>query len=340
MSRKRVTIADVAAKAGVDPGLVSKVLNNRPGFSIRESTRLRVHSAAQELDYRPSMAARSLRTSKTGAIGVLIPAFTNPIWSEILDAAESEADRRGYTLLAGIAGNDPQTGDQRPSRFLDLARSGSVDGLLVASTLQDSDLQAGFEGIPWLHINRRPDISRRHLVLDDTAGVAKAAQHLIDLGHTRIGYLSGPLDTDSGRRRLKGFEQAMTESGLSHSAFVESTYDLGSGVQALTALLDGHPDLTGIICASFATAAGAVAAAQVRGIGIPSQISLISVHDIEMAAAFGPPLTTVRMPLEELGRRGVELLLDNDAAVEIDEMITSPITVVERESTAPPTSVS
>lgn len=336
MGRKRVTIADVAAKAGVDPGLVSKVLNNRPGFSIRETTRQRVHDAAHELDYRPSMAARSLRTSKTGAIGVLLPAFTNPIWSEILDAAESEADRRGYTLLAGIAGTDPQTGDRRPSRFLDLARSGSVDGLLVASTLQDSDLKAGFEGIPWLHINRRPDVSRRHLVLDDTAGVATAAEHLIDLGHTKIGYLSGPLDTDSGRRRLTGFKQAMTSRGLSHHAFVESTYELSSGAQAMNSLVDRSPDLTGIVCASFATAAGAVAAAQVRGISIPEQLSIISVHDIEMAAAFGPPLTTVRMPLEELGRRGVELLLDNDANVEIDEMITSPIAVVERRSTAPP----
>lgn len=335
MDAKRVTIAQVAAKAGVDPGLVSKVLNNRPGFSIRESTRERVHQTAKELDYRPNMAARSLRTTKTGAIGVLIPSFTNPIWSAILDAAESEADRRGYTLFAGIAGNDPETGGRRPSRFLDLARSGSVDGLLVASTLQDTELERGFEGIPWLHINRRPDISSRHLVLDDKAGVKLATEHLLDLGHHHVGFLSGPLDTDSGRRRLDGFVEAMSASGHPTSAVVESNYDLRSGARALTALLEHHSDITGIVCASFSTAAGAISAAQVRGIDIPNDVSIISLHDIEIAEDFGPPLTTVRMPLLELGRRGVELLLDKNSAEPIDEMITSPITVVERKSTAP-----
>lgn len=336
LDRKRATIADVAALAKVDRGLVSKVLNNKTGFSIRESTRQRVRLAAEELNYHPSVAARSLRTSKTGSIGVLIPTFMNPIWSTILDSAEAEADRRGYTLLAGIAGNDPLTGDSRPSRFLDLARSGSVDGLLVASAIEDTELRLGFGDIPWLHINRRPDESRRHLLLDDEAGLTHATRHLIDLGHRRIGYLSGPLDTDSGRRRLRGFQTAMDSLGENRTLLVEASYELDSGARAFREIINTAPELTGVVCASFASAAGALAAAHEMRIDIPYRLSMIALHDVALAGSFGPPLTTVKMPLDELGSRSIELLLDHDPLADIDEMITSPIALIQRTSTAAP----
>lgn len=337
MGTKRVTIADVAARAGVDAALVSKVLNNKTGFSIRESTRQRVHRAAAELSYRPSSAARSLRTAKTGAIGVLLPTFTNPIWPIILDAAEAEADRRGYSLLAGIAG-DAERGGNRPSRFLDSARSGAVDGLLVASTLDDADLTEGFERTPWLHINRRPDVSRRHLLLDDAAGVRLATQHLLGLGHTRIAHLSGPLDTDSGRRRLDGFRAAVDEAGLEATAAIEARYDTTSGAHAMRQLLNTAPRPTGIVCANVASAAGALAEAAEAGIRVPDEISVVALHDIGLARSFQPALTTVRMPLEELGRRAVELLLDEDHTANIDEMISAPIELVQRSSTTRPPS--
>lgn len=335
MSGKRVTIADVAARAGVDPGLVSKVLNDKPGFSIRDSTRARILQAATDLAYRPSGAARSLRTSRTGAIGVLLPTFTNPIWPIILDAAEAEADRRGYTLLAGIAGDESSAGARRPSRFLDLAKGGAVDGLLVASTLDDTDLVEGLEHTPWLHINRRPDKSRRHVLLDDAAGTALATQHLIDLGHTRLAHLSGPLGTDSGRRRLEGFQAAAAAFGADHPV-AEARYDVTSGKAAMSELLALPLRPTGVVCANVASAAGALAAAAEKGVAVPGDISVVALHDIALAESFRPALTTVRMPLEELGRRAVELLLDVEAGADIDEMIAGPVELVERESSAPP----
>lgn len=336
MGTKRATIADVAARAGVDPALVSKVLNNKTGFTIRESTRERVHRAAAELSYRPSSVARSLRTAKTGAIGVILPTFRNPIWPIILDAAEAEADRRGYTLLAGIAGDDPEVGSARPSRFLELARSGAVDGLLVASTLDDADLVDGFQRTPWLHINRRPDRSRRHLLLDDATGMRLATQHLVDLGHVRIAHLSGSLDTDSGRRRLEGFRTAVQGAGLDATDIAEARYDTASGVRAMQELLERDPRPTGVVCANVASAAGALAAAAEAHVRVPEDISVVALHDIDLARSFQPPLTTVRMPLEELGRRAVELLLDRDPTADIDEMINGPIELVPRASTSHP----
>lgn len=336
MSAKRATIADVAARAGVDPGLVSKVLNNKTGFSIRDSTRERVHRAAEELAYHPSNAARSLRTAKTGAIGMLLPTFTNPIWTTILDAAEAEADRRGYTLVAGIAGDDHGDTSRRPSRYLEWARSGAVDGLLVASTLTDRELAPGLGQTPWLHINRRPDDSRRHVLLDDTAGMQLATEHLLELGHTRLAHLSGPLSTDSGRRRLAGFAAATEAHGLSDLPVVESGYDTASGQQAMTRLIAEETPLTGVVCANVASAAGALAAISAAGLRVPQDLSVVALHDILLARSFAPALTTVRMPLEELGRRAVELLLDREHHEEIDEMIAGPIELVLRKSTAPP----
>lgn len=336
MGAKRATIADVAARAGVDPGLVSKVLNNKPGLSIRDSTRERVHRAATELSYRPSNAARSLRTARTGALGVLLPTFTNPIWTIILDAAEAEADRRGYTLVAGIAGDASSGQDRRPSRFLEWVRSGTVDGLLVASTLSDEDLGNGFGQTPWLHINRRPDTSRRHVLLDDAAGMHLATEHLLDLGHRRLAHVSGPLDTDSGRRRLAGFEAATTAAGLGTLPVAEARYDTESGHRAMQALLTHEDEVTGVVCANVASAAGVLAAAVENGLRVPEDLSVIALHDIGLARSFQPALTTVLMPLDELGRRAVSLILDRPADDEIDEMITGPIRLVERASTAPP----
>lgn len=333
MSRKRVTIADVAARAGVDPGLVSKVLNHKTGFSIRDDTRARILRSASELAYRPSGLARSLRTSRTGAVGVLLPTFTNPIWPIILDAAEAEADRRGYTLLAGIAG-ESSGDDHRPSRFLDLAKGGAVDGLLVASAIDDVHLVEGLESIPWLHINRRPDVSRRHLLLDDAAGIAVATRHLRGLGHTRIAHLSGPLDTDSGRRRRAGFASATADLGQDLPV-VEAQYDVDSGRRAMNELLRLDPRPTGVVCANVASAAGALAAAVAAGVDIPREMSVVALHDIPWADSLHPALTTVRMPLEELGRRAVELLLELPSDVDIDEMIVGPIELVPRASTGP-----
>lgn len=332
MAAKRATIADVAGLARVDRAVVSKVLNDRPGLSVRPETRERVHQAARQLGYRPSAAARSLRMARTGAIGVVIPSFTNPIWATILDAVEAAADQRGYTLLAGIAVD----GGAGVSRFLDLARSGAVDGLLVASSLADEQVGSGPGDVPVLHINRRCPHRPRHVVLDDTAGAALATQHVIDLGHTRIAHLSGPLDTDSSRARQRGFDLAMARSGLAPAGYAESEYDVSTGRAAMVTLLGVRPRPTAIVCANVASAAGALAAAREAGVVIPDGLSIVAIHDLELAASLGPPLTTVRMPLEQLGQRAVELLLDTAADQDIDEVIPGPMVLVERVSTAPP----
>lgn len=330
--RRRPTIADVATQAGVDRAVVSKVLNNAADLRVREETRARVLRAVEELGYRPRSAARSLRTSRTGAIGFVIPTFNNPIWAVILDAAEEEADRQGYTLLAGTA----RTGSARTSRFLDLTRAGAVDALLVAAALTDDDLAQSYGDIPWLYINRRTATSRRHVLLDDAGGARLATEHLIELGHRRIAHLSGPMDTDSGQRRWEGCLAALTDSGLEPAGFAEAGYTFSTGTAAMHELLSSTTPPTAVMVANVASAAGALRAAREAGANIPGEISIIALHDIELADALGPPLTTVQMPLAELGRRAIQLLLQSPQDEPIEEVIPGPMRIIDRSSTSRP----
>lgn len=330
MATKRTTISDVAARAGVDRAVVSKVLNDHPGLRVRPQTRERVHRAARELDYRPSALARSLRTSKTGAIGFVIPTFANLIWAPILDAAEAAADARGQTLLAGIAADDGAA----VSRFLGLAQSGAVDGLLIASRIS-GELE-GPGQVPVLYVNRRSPTGTRHVMLDDAAGARLATQHLIELGHQRIAHLMGPQDTHSGIARRQGFDAALTQAGLAPAGYAESRYTVTTGAQAMGRLLESGPRPTAVMCANVAAATGALAAARSAGVIVPEDLSVIAIHDIELADSLGPPLTTVRMPLEQLAQRAVDLLLDTAADAPVAEMIPGPMTLIQRASTAPP----
>lgn len=329
MARKRPTISDVATLAGVDRAVVSKVLNDQPGLRVRPQTRERVRRAARELDYRPSTVARSLRTSRTGAIGFVIPSFANLIWASILDAAEAAADARGKTLLAGIAAD----GGAGASRFLDLAQSGAVDGLLVASEFSGKKLDFH---VPVLHVNRRSPSGTRHVVLDDATGAQMATQHLIDLGHERIAHVTGPPDTHSGVARREGFDVALAQAGLAPAGYFESRYTLSTGADAMDRLLASGSRPTAVMCANVAAAAGALKSARRAGVQVPDEISVIAIHDVELTDSLSPPLTTVRMPLEQLAHRAVELLLDTAADETVAEMIPGPMSVVRRASTAPP----
>lgn len=328
---KRPTIADVAARAGVDRAVVSKVVNADPALRVREDTRQRVEHAITELGYRTSSVARSLRTAHTGALGIILPSFINPIWAHILEGAEAEADQRDYTLLAGTSA----TGERPASRFLDLTRRGAVDGVLIAAALADDDLPGLDSDIPWLLVNRRTPSSTRHVLLDDEQAAYLATQHLIDLGHHNIGHLAGPTDVDSADRRRAGYHRAMTEHGLPPGPTVDASYTMAGGETALHTLLDRTDPPSATMIANIASAAGALAAARQHGVTIPDDMSVIALHDLELANTFGPPLTTVRMPLAELGRRAVELLLTRPAHDTITETIPSQPELIPRESTRP-----
>lgn len=328
---RRPTSADVARRAGVDRAVVSRVLNGDPKLRIRDSTRARVFAAVAELGFQPNAAARSLRMSQASTIGFVVPDFANPIYATIVRGAEAAAEAIGQDLLIG---NAPAGGGS--DRSFDLLRQGRVDGLLIAAELTDADLPADVDGLSWLLVNRTTPAARRWVLLDEQRAMELAVEHLVGLGHRHIGHLAGPVDADTARRRRAGYESALARRGLPPGPIIHAEYTIEGGIRAMRDLLAVADRPTAIVVATIASAAGALVQARTAGVRIPDELSIIAVHDLALAQCFAPPLTTVRMPLEELGRRAVQLVTATAPGQVIEETVTGTIEVVVRESTCPP----
>ena len=329
---RRSTIADVAARAGVDRALVSRILNEDPSVRARPETRQRVRDAVAELQYRPHRAARNLRTARANAVGLVIPSFDNPIWAVVLDGIQEEADKRGLALIVGSsrpgrAGSPSSSSSARP-----VHSTASWWPPPATRTLPDSC------PVPWLLLNRRTPTSRRHVLVDDEAAAHLATSHLLDLGHRRIGMIGGPTRVDSAIRRRQGFDRALAEHQIGPGAVLDAEYTHASGRLAAFTLMTQAPDTTAIVVANIASASGALIGIREAGFTVPEQVSVITIHDHPLVEAFSPPLTTVSLPLHELGRRALEVLMDTPRDQPVDELITGGLTLIIRASTAPPPS--
>lgn len=330
-SVRRVTMADVAAHANVDRAVVSKVLSNDPTLNIRDDTRQRVLQAVEALRYRPNAVARGLRTARAGAFGLVIPDFSNPAFTEIIAGAELAAARHRSVLLTSSAATFAV------DQYVDLLEPGRVDGLLLTNIVLDAHTVERLQrlNVPWLILNYQDPDHQRYLILDDEHAAILAMQHLISLGHRRIAHLAGPKSNDTSRRRA-GYFAALSDAGISHDPhlLVETTLTSAGGADAMRTLLTQPDPPTAVFIVNLTTAIGALSSARQLGWKIPNNLSAIAVHDLPLAAYLEPPLTTVRMPLSELGRRGIEILVT--APDTIAEVITSPIELVLRGSTGPP----
>lgn len=317
-----MTLADVAAHAGVDASVVSRVLSRDPRLNIRETTRDRVLRSVKVLDYRPNELARGLRTARSKAFGLLIPDFANPVYASIIAGAEAAATELGYLLVTGsLAVQTAVLGE------------GRVDGLLLAGP--EHGLRPD---VPVILVNRRTPGARRYVILDDERAARLAVEHLAQLGHRRIAHVAGPEAADTAQRRLTGYLKAMTDAGLAvdDDLVVHTDYTDAGGAAAMRELVGRGRAPTAVFVANVASAIGALHEARSAGLRLPDDLSVVAVHDLPLAGYLSPPLTTVRMPLGELGRQAITLLASVPADEPVQVVVDGPMELVVRSSTAPP----
>lgn len=322
----RVTLADVAKAAEVDISLVSRILRGED-VKIRDETRQRILEQARRLGYRPNAIARSLKSAKAGAFGLVIPTFNNPVYAQIITGAEAAAARLNCVMMTTSG-----EGWDRAS-WLEAMDGGRVDGLLVAG---GSSLDLGNLRVPYLLVNRAVAGIDRFVVLDDEKAARMAVEHLAGLGHRSVAFIGGPSGADTAVRRLAGFEQARSALGLDRLGDpVSGDYTVAGGKRAMASTIASGVTFTGVVAANLPSAIGALHALQEAGLRVPEEVSIVGIHDAEIAELVRPRLTTVQMPLTRLGARAIELLSATPPADPIHEVVGQPMRLVVRDSTGP-----
>jgi len=306
--RKRATIFDVAAKAGVSPATVSLVLNGKPGVS--PETRQRVLQAAEELNYRPNASARSLVLEKTNMLGVILPDIGSPFYSEVVQGVEQEATAQGYYLvLCTTCGKS-----SREEGYLHLFWEHRVDGLLLVTPRNESLIQEiRKHGFPLVVLDR--DISLQddvvEVIVDNFHGAIQAVEHLIHCGYRNIGFINGLPEIQASQERFRGYQTALRKHGLCFcpELVVEGDFTERGGYIAMKKLLSVASNLDAVFVANDWMALGALRAIREQGLRVPDDIGLVGFDDVPLAAQTDPPLTTVRQPMREMGALGVQLLI-------------------------------
>jgi DNA-binding LacI/PurR family transcriptional regulator len=316
----RPRIRDVAALAGTSVSTVSNLLNGRPD-RMRAETLHRIEVAIEQLGYRPSWAARQLKTGFAPVIGLLVPSVSNPFHGAMARAVEVAAQARGFKVVLGNSLRDPSRERQYAEDFFDFGIRGVIAGSSPFDLGHFSEL-----------IGRGLSIVAFDLVvtgegaapimdsvsIDNQRAGYLATKHLIDLGHQRIGYVSGATPTMSRRDRLEGYRQALSEAGIAVDPQLIAAGDavLGyddtnaaeHGREAAHSLLELNEPPTGLVALNDMHAVGACAAVRDHGGSIPEDVSVVGIDDIPLASLIYPALTTVHQPIEKLSEAAVDML--------------------------------
>jgi DNA-binding LacI/PurR family transcriptional regulator len=331
----RARLEDVARAAGVSKSTVSRVLSGDPTLSVRADTRARVHALAQQLGYRPHPVARALATPSTGAMALLVPNLSNPAYVEIIRGAYGRARERGYVLLCA-EDFEQQEADEA---FTELVDGGRVDGLLIASARPETRLLDVLDRhwVPHVFVNRSVPGAACNVTLDVARASRVAYEHLAGLGHTRIGHVAGPHDVQSARGREEAFVAAAADHGHAPPPVARGAFTPSGGAEAAAQLLERHGDVTAVFASSLAQAIGLLHVARGRGRAVPADLSLVAYDELPLAGFLAPPLTTVAMPLSELGEVAVDILVDVlGGRPARSQVLGSEPVIVDRGSTAPP----
>ncbi len=319
---RRVTSRDVAEAAGVSRTTVSFVLNDVPNTQIPAETRQRVWEAARRLGYYPDASARSLASQRSGNVGVLLcrspdRAFGDVFLMEVLTGIHEVIHPRRYHMLL-----DTVEDVTAPDAYIGLVRSRQVDGLIISGPRTDDRQLRGLEaeGFPIVLLGRLPESGLCQVDVDHRAAARTAVDYLLYHGHRRLAFIAqGPPVYTATQARLRGYIEAVSAAGLpGDEALIQyGDFSQTSGYRAMQALLQRSDRPTAVFAGSDLVAFGALAAVRDAGLRIPEDVAIVGFDDVPMASDVTPPLTTVHLPAQMLGRTAAELLMQLIAGEEV-----------------------
>lgn len=329
---KKVTSIDVARLAGVSQPTVSRALRNLPGTS--PETRRRVLEAAAELSYVTSESGRTLSTQRTQRIAVVAEELTNPYYPELVEPIRRRLHEHGYrTVILASTGEEALDADA--------LADGSYDGVILATTSRWSTLPRDLteRGVPHVLANRVLDHAEAHsCAVDNEAGAELVCTLLADLGHTVIASIQGPVETSTARERADAIRRGLRQRGIAvkRPLTLRTEFSHDAGLAAATTLLQSGHRPTAIICGNDVQAMGALSAARLLGLGVPSDLSIIGFDDISISSWPHVDLTTVRCDLEALAGGAVDLLMREIQQPGQDPIVIRfPVSLVQRGTHGP-----
>lgn len=335
-TRKRVTIKEVAKAAAVSITTVSNVLNDRTD-AMSEETLHRVRQVMSKLGYRPNAIARSLVTSQTATLGVVLSEIETPLFLSTLSSIEPIARDAGYAVLIGNA----RTASEE-AEICKVLLSKQVDGLIFVSVSgyaeRDCMLDLVQANIPVVLVNRAASYEEFDQInWDDTTGASAAVEHLIDLGHRRIAHLRGPQGRRSGENRLRGYRAGLERHGIPYNPeYVRSgdyTDAPATWARSVRELMDLVPTPTAIIASDDVVAAVTMRTLQHDGWRVPDDVAVIGTDDQHFCSYLNPALTTVRLPVVNAGKLAVEMMLGRISGQRVQtEHVVLPCLLIVRES--------
>jgi LacI family transcriptional regulator len=304
-SRRAARLVDIASAAGVHVSTVSRVLNGDPGLSIRAETIERILTTARTQGYRPNALARALRRDRTGAFAFVVPLLRNPIWVRLQRGALQRAGERGYVVMMM---EEPTDAPKPPGTYRYLVEESRADGLLLATALRQTGLDTGVQAVPHVYVNRRGPDRGNDVVMDEAGAVRLFIDHVASLGHRSVVLIDGPREVDTVHRRVSAARRHGAALGLDVTIRHAPATEEG-GWETTRQMLRAGPLPTACGVGSINQLFGVLAALRDAGVSVPAQVSVVSFDEDECLAFLEVPVTSVCMPLAELGAAAVDALI-------------------------------
>lgn len=336
MATERVTIVDVATRAGVAISSVSSALNNRPGVS--EATRARILKAADDLGFVPSLRGRSLSGKRAYAVGFVVHRDPDvleldPFFGGFMGGIEAYIDRQGYALVLQTSAGEQQYED----RYRRLAADRRVDGVFLSELRVDDPRVPLVQelALPAVGVNADSGFPVPVVRQGHEAGIRDLIEHLVGAGHRRIGYVGGPGVFVHSRQRELAWRTTIETAGLVPGPTADGRFTYEGGIDAANSLLIGNARPTAVLCANDLSAMGFISQAQHLGLDVPGDISVAGYDGIQLGAYSRPSLTTIQTSPRAIGAEAARMLLDVISGDEVADVDIAPAELVIRDSTGP-----